>query len=44
MSSTIITWLARLFDVLFFAGVAGCLVTIVLSWYSIFKEEFTSKD
>jgi hypothetical protein len=30
--------------VLFFVGIAGCSVTIVLSWYSIFKEEFASKD
>jgi hypothetical protein len=25
-------------------GVACCVVTIVLSWYSIFKEEFTSNN
>jgi hypothetical protein len=24
--------------------VAGCIVTIVTSWYSIFKEEFTSEN
>jgi hypothetical protein len=37
-------WVVRMLELLFFGGVAGCLVTILLSWYSIFKEEFTSKD
>lgn len=31
-------WLVRIIELLFFGGVAGCVVTIVLSWYSIFKE------
>jgi hypothetical protein len=26
------------FEVLFFARIAGCLVTVVASWYSILKE------
>jgi hypothetical protein len=30
-------------EAVFFTGIAGCVVTIVLSWYSIFKEELTSK-
>jgi hypothetical protein len=34
--------LVRIIEVLFFSGVAGCVVTIVWSWYSIFKDEFTS--
>jgi hypothetical protein len=37
-------WIVRIIEVLFFGGVAGCVVTIVASWYLIFKEEFTSKD
>jgi hypothetical protein len=32
----IIHWIVRIVEVLFFAGIAGCLVTIALSWYSIF--------
>jgi hypothetical protein len=28
----------RVFEVLFFAGIAGCVATIVASWYSILKE------
>ena len=35
--------LVRVVELVFFAGVAGCVVTIVASWYSIFKEEFTSE-
>jgi hypothetical protein len=29
----------RIFEVLFFVGIAGCVVTIAMSWYLIFKEE-----
>jgi hypothetical protein len=42
MSTIILIWLMRILEVVFFVGVAGCLVTIVVSWYSIFKDEFTS--
>ena len=28
----------RIFEVVFFAGIAGCVVTILTSWYSIIKE------
>jgi hypothetical protein len=28
----------RIFEVLFFTGIAGCVVTVVASWYSILKE------
>jgi hypothetical protein len=28
----------RGFEVLFFAGIAGCAVMVVTSWYSILKE------
>jgi hypothetical protein len=39
----ILIFLVRMIEVLFFTGVAGCVVTIVASWYLIFKEEFTSE-
>ena len=39
-----VIWLARIFEVMFFIGIAGCLVTIVLSWFSIVWEELTSKN
>jgi hypothetical protein len=34
----LLRWLVRIIELLFFSGVAGCVVTIVLSWYSILKE------
>jgi hypothetical protein len=34
--------LVRIIEVMFFGGIAGCVVTIVASWYSILKDEFTS--
>jgi hypothetical protein len=37
----ILICLVRTIELVFFTGVAGCVVTIVASWYSIFKEEFT---
>ena len=36
--------LVRIAELMFFSGVAGCVVTIVLSWYSIFKDEFASYE
>jgi hypothetical protein len=44
MPTIILTSFVRVFEVLFFGGVAGCLITISMSWYSIFKEEFGSKN
>jgi hypothetical protein len=37
-------WLVRIIELLFFSGIAGCVVTIVLSWYSIVKEKFKFDD
>jgi hypothetical protein len=34
----------RIFEVLFFVGIAGCVVTIAMSWYLIFKEELKGRD
>jgi hypothetical protein len=39
----ILIFLVRIVELVFFTGVAGCAVTIVASWYKIFKEEFTSE-
>ncbi len=33
----------RIFEIVFFVGLAGCVVTILTSWYVIFKEEFKSE-
>ncbi|KAA6460933.1 hypothetical protein DYQ86_11675 [Acidobacteria bacterium AB60] len=34
----------RLIEVLFFTGLAGCSIVVVLSWLSIFKSEFFDKE
>ena len=34
----------RMFEILFFIGIAGCAVTILASWYLIFKEELTPES
>ncbi|HET6220377.1 MAG TPA: hypothetical protein VFE27_25330 [Acidobacteriaceae bacterium] len=43
MSTIIEIGIMRIFEIVFFAGTAGCVVTILMSWYSIVKDEFTSK-
>jgi hypothetical protein len=39
MLHTILIALVRIVEIVFFSGVAGCVVTIILSWYSIFRDE-----
>jgi hypothetical protein len=39
MARAIMFFLVRIIEVMFFCGIAGCSVTIVLSWYSIFRDE-----
>ncbi len=34
--------MTRILDVIFFAGLFGCILVILLSWISIFLEAFTS--
>jgi hypothetical protein len=34
----LITWITRMLDVAFFAGLFGCLLVVLLSWISIFVE------
>ena len=38
------TIIVRAFEVLFFTGIIGCVVMIVMSWYSIFKDELSSNS
>lgn len=40
MLAIIILVIIRILKVVFFAGLAGCLIVIVASWGSIFKSEF----
>jgi hypothetical protein len=34
----------RVMEGLFFAGLSGCALVVVLSWISILRSGFTSKD
>jgi hypothetical protein len=43
MLAIIVLWVMRILDVIFFAGMAGCLVMIVLSWADIFMSEFSGE-
>ncbi len=42
MFDSILIALMRITEVAFFIGIAGALVTVLMSWYSIFKDEFNS--
>jgi hypothetical protein len=33
-------WAMRVLEVLFFAGIAGCVLVVLISWISIFGSEF----
>jgi hypothetical protein len=39
----LLIWVVRIIELVFFTEAAGCVVTIVASWYSILKDEFTSE-
>jgi hypothetical protein len=43
MSTLVLIVLMRIFDLLFFVGIAGPVVTVFFSWYSIVKDEFASR-
>jgi hypothetical protein len=34
----LLIWITRILDVVFFAGLFGCLLVILFSWISIFLE------
>lgn len=36
--------LIRIIEVMFFTGLAGCAVVVLVSWVSIFKSGFSNKD
>lgn len=43
MSHPFFFYMLRVLEVLFFAGLGGCVLVVVISWVSIFKTGF-SKD
>ncbi len=44
MLDHIIIWAIRVVEVMFFTGLIGCVATVLLSWISILRVAFTSKD
>ena len=44
MGFQIAVWFMKLIEILFFAGLIGCAVTVLISWVSIFKEGFSNDD
>jgi hypothetical protein len=41
MAMLLFRYVIRILEVLFFTGILGCLVVVVLSWISIFKSGFS---
>jgi hypothetical protein len=37
-------WLFRTLEVMFFTGLAGCTLVVVISWISIFRSGFSHDD
>jgi hypothetical protein len=40
----LMVWLFGVLEVMFFTGLVGCSLVVVISWVSIFKEGFSDKD
>ena len=41
MAMLLFHYVTRILEALFFVGILGCLVVVVLSWISIFKSGFS---
>ena len=44
MVDTIIAFVAHVLVVMFFTGLIGCAVTIIVSWIEIFSDAFTDDE
>jgi hypothetical protein len=44
MNSQPMIWLFRALEAMFFTGLFGCSLVVVISWISIFKEGFSEDD
>ncbi len=42
--ATVVHFCVRLVEILFFTGLTGCAVVVVLSWISIFASGFSNED
>ncbi len=43
MNRPFMVWLLKALEVLFFTGLAGCVLVVLISWVSVFKSAI-SKD
>ncbi len=41
MHRTYMIWLLKALEVLFFTGLSGCVLVVIISWISIAKASFT---
>jgi hypothetical protein len=37
-------WALRVLETMFFAGLAGCAIVVVISWFSVGKGALTDKE
>ena len=44
MVHSLMHWAVYTAEVLFFTGLAGCVLVVVISWISIFKTGFSKSD
>jgi hypothetical protein len=44
MADKIITFVARVLEVMFFTGLVGCALMIIVSWIEIFSDGFSDDD
>ena len=44
MNSQLMIWLFRVLEMMFFAGLFGCSLVVIISWISIFKDGFSDKN
>ena len=41
---SLMIWLLRVLEIMFFAGLVGCAIVVIISWISIFKDGFSNTD
>jgi hypothetical protein len=41
MATSLMVLAVRLVEILFFTGLAGCILVVIISWISIFREGFS---
>ena len=44
MAHKLVLWCMRAVEIIFFTGVIGCAIVVMISWVSIFKAGFSKDD